>query len=277
MKGLKTEWQALPRGCVAPGSRIRFRTFQSGLSKGGTAFLVGENTISFGKSTKECDPENCFFQLVLYQKKWSKFRQDDLRSLDHQRFASSPKSHSPMHRDAVVSRFSSVALKPWSTVSRPISLFLEVHSISILDTLHLHKWSYSKCILHYTPKKLPWKWKANHLKMVSLVGNGDVSSQSCYFSGGGVDTCHICQRSKPQTPYLQIKVPVPTSRCNDPNRSSTDSAPARPSTSVLAATCRNFTSNRFSEFGREMEGLIDFLGRLWEIESQVAMLRLYGC
>lgn len=185
MKGLKTEWQALPRGCVAPGSRIRFRTFQSGLSKGGTAFLVGENTISFGKSTKECDPENCFFQLVLYQKKWSKFRQDDLRSLDHQRFASSPKSHSPMHRDAVVSRFSSVALKPWSTVSRPISLFLEVHSISILDTLHLHKWSYSKCILHYTPKKLPWKWKANHLKMVSLVGNGDVSSQSCYFSGGG--------------------------------------------------------------------------------------------
>ena len=62
---------------------------------------------------------------------------------------------------------------------------------------------------------------------------------------GGVDTS--AKKSKPQTPYLQTKVPVPTSRCNEPNRSSTDSAPARPSTSVLAATCRNFTSNRFSE------------------------------
>lgn len=104
-----------------------------------TVFLVGGEYYFLGKSTKKRPWKLFCFSLFCIKKKWSKFRQDDLRSLDYQRLPSSPKSHSLMHRDAVVSRFSSVALKPWGTVQS--AFFLEVHSISILDTLHLHKWS----------------------------------------------------------------------------------------------------------------------------------------
>lgn len=138
VKGLKTEWQALPRGSVAPFSGFDFEP-NCGLRKGGNGFFGWGRILFPWKINKKTTLKIVLFQLVLYQKKWSKFRQDDLRSLDYQRLPSSPKSHSLMHRDAVVSRFSSVALKPWGTVQS--AFFLEVHSISILDTLHLHKWS----------------------------------------------------------------------------------------------------------------------------------------
>lgn len=107
VKGLKTEWQALPRGQGFSGFDGIERT-----QKGGTVFFGGGGTISFGKSM-ECDPDCCFFQLVLYPKT---IKIPKKMISDHQRLASSPKSHSLVHQDAVVSRFSSVALKPWSTV-----------------------------------------------------------------------------------------------------------------------------------------------------------------
>ena len=69
VKGLKTEWQALPRGFRAlQDSRNLF--VDSGRWNG-CGFWVGENTISFGKSM-ECHPENCFFSACFISKKMIK-------------------------------------------------------------------------------------------------------------------------------------------------------------------------------------------------------------
>ena len=111
VKGLKTEWQALPRGFRALQDS---KTFFVDSGRWNGSFWLGENTISL-ENQWNATLKTAFVSLF-YIKKLTKFCQDDLRSLDHERLASSPKSHSPMHRDAVVSRFSSVALKPWSTV-----------------------------------------------------------------------------------------------------------------------------------------------------------------
>ena len=95
-----------------------------------------------------------------------------------------------------------------------------------------------------------------------------------FFLGGGR---YICQK---------IQAPNPIS----PNQGARSNIQVQRTQPELHWQCPSTTfhirlGGHLSQFhlksllwiGREMEGLIECLGRLWVIESQVAMLRLYGC
>lgn len=71
VKGLKTEWQALPRGSVAPFSGFDFEP-NCGLRKGGNGFFGWGRILFPWKINKKTTLKIVLFQLVLYQKKMIK-------------------------------------------------------------------------------------------------------------------------------------------------------------------------------------------------------------